>query len=322
MCYSIEAGKIVTVGPYNTFMTLMWSFIPAVFMIILSCLIAVKLYRRLNETTVRSQSTRSVTNPVIIQLTVSLTFAILTLPFGVDFIISGDPFTGDPYKVLLNILLNLNQAVNFFLYCCTSKMFRDELKAMFGIMPNAVTSTTPGQPRNIQPKRGTHSNRTTRTNPKTASTQQSDSLRDKSEDNKNKLEDKSEDNKGTTSNTEVENLRATDQPKNKLKPKGKTSYTDVTNMKTTQHSEDKNMKTTSTQQHCDDKHQATSSIKHEDNFDDKFENGNLTSAPGQQQKKVEKETEQHENKFEDNFKQPKQPNWVKQLPDELQLVDY
>ena len=231
-CNFTEVGEIFAVGPYSTFMILIWCFVPAIIMIIFSCLMAVKLYERLNKSTVQSRSAKSVTNTVVILLTVSLTFAVLTLPFGVDFLVHHDPFTYDAHKVVPNILLFLNQAVNFFLYCCTSKMFRNELRKMFGLAPNAVMSTTSGTPRDTQTKSGDHTNRT---NLITTSTQQSGSKKDKSEDNKDQFEDK----KGTTSAAEVENLTAIQQSDDECKPKVKTSHTEVKNLRTSQQPEDK-----------------------------------------------------------------------------------
>ena len=127
---------------------------------------------------------------------------------------------------ILNILLFLNQAVNFFLYCCTSKTFRNEVRQMFGLAPNAVMSTTSGTPRDTQTKSGDHTNRT---HLKTTSAQQSDSNKDKSEDSKDKLKDK----KGTTCAAEVVNVTAIQQSSDKCKPKCQTSYGEVENLRAT-----------------------------------------------------------------------------------------
>ena len=129
---------------------MMWVFgavmkiVPCIFVTLLSSLIIIKMkrgvrwrHRVLNQTQIISHDVnREHNRTTYMLLSVVILFIITELPQGVMALIAGvnDSFFNNVYfnlGYLMNLLVLINSAVNFILYCGMSRKFRDTFRSLF-----------------------------------------------------------------------------------------------------------------------------------------------------------------------------------------------
>lgn len=142
-CSPIPSARVSEFYIWPWFETTSISILPVAIMSVLNIIIIVKLYRISGQAS-GSQSAVSKTNvkTSVTLLSVTFTFIILNLPMGVYWTYwstVGDLYGFDDIlKAVLTLLSLLNNSINFLLYCCSSKMFREHLRQLFGRPPQVA----------------------------------------------------------------------------------------------------------------------------------------------------------------------------------------
>ncbi|CAF4020205.1 unnamed protein product [Adineta steineri] len=170
---TVACGPVQLWAPYTLFFFVQWPFIQVFFVCLIPATLmllgSIDIHRTIQKTKSRIQ-TVAMNQPqqlrqarlhrqmLILMISSIIIFFVTTLPVGIRQIIAAYAIsanTATPLEPIINdlailtVLLSLNCAINFYVHCLTSKLFRDEFIKFIKIIYQLAGGTTGNNTINI-----------------------------------------------------------------------------------------------------------------------------------------------------------------------------